>query len=56
MQKLLNTYRADPSFANARKLRAYERAHPFASCMLTREDDELLNNAILQANAPANGR
>ena len=46
MQKLLNAYRADPTLKNADKLRAYDLKHPFGSCMLTREDGELLNDAI----------
>lgn len=52
MNKLLATYRANPSFANARKVRAYERAHPFALCLLTREDANLVADAIHHANTP----
>ena len=51
MQKLLNAYRANLSLDNARKLRAYDRKHPFGACMLTREDSQLLNLAILQAES-----
>jgi len=50
MLKLLNKYRANPTFHNASKLRAYDYAHPFAMCMLSREDGEEVNNAIIHAN------
>ncbi len=50
MTKLLDKYRSDRSPANARKLRAYERTHPMAVCLLTREDADLLADAIHQAN------
>lgn len=54
MFKLLNTYRASPTVKNAQKLRAYDRSHPFAACMLTREDGDLLADAIHHANTPPN--
>jgi len=53
MQKLLITYRTDRSLKNAQKLRAYERSHPMTVCMLTREDANLLADAIHQANKGA---
>lgn len=52
MTKLLNAYRANPTFNNARKLRAYERSHPMSACMLSREDADLLATAIHHANTP----
>jgi hypothetical protein len=52
MSKLLNTYRANPTFKNAQKVRAYERSHPMSVCMLTREDADLVAAAIHQANTP----
>jgi hypothetical protein len=50
MAKLLNKYRANKTISNARMLRAYERLHPMAVCSLTREDADLLADAIHQAN------
>ena len=50
MSKLIQKYRSEPSIKNAQKLRAYERSHPMAVCMLSREDADLLADAIHQAN------
>ena len=50
MNKLLNAYRADPSFKNARKLRNYERSHAMAVCLLTMADAGLLAIAIRHSN------
>jgi hypothetical protein len=50
MTKLLTKYFAHPSLKNAQKLRAYERAHPMARCMLTKEESDMLADAIHQAN------
>lgn len=50
MQKLLTAYRADKSIGTARKIRAYDRAHSMAACLLTREDADLLADAINHAN------
>jgi hypothetical protein len=50
MQKLLAAYRLNPTLKNAQKLRAYARKHPFSACLLTREDADLLADAIHRAN------
>ena len=50
MLKVLNIWKANPTAANARKVRAYERSHPMAICMLTREDSDFVASAIYQAN------
>jgi hypothetical protein len=50
MSKLLTAYRANPTFKNAQKLRAYERAHPMSCCMLSRDESRLLADAIYHAN------
>jgi hypothetical protein len=42
MQKLIDQYRANPTETNAIKLLAYDRKHPFASMLLTKEDTLLL--------------
>lgn len=52
MTKLLTAYRANPTFANARKVRAYERSHSFSVCLLSREDADLVADAIHHANTP----
>ena len=53
MTKVLNIYRANPTLANARKVRAYERSHPMAACLLAREDADLLADAIHHSNKGA---
>jgi len=50
MFKLLTRYIDKPTLANAQKLRAYERSHPMARCMLTADQSDLLANAIRHAN------
>lgn len=50
MTKLLNTYRTDRTLKAAQKLRAYERSHPFAACLLAAADADLLADAIAHAN------
>jgi hypothetical protein len=50
MTKLLAAYRANPSLANAQKVRAYERKHPFALTLLSRDDADLVADAIHRAN------
>ena len=52
MLKVLAQYRANPTFANARKVRAYERSHPMCMCMLSRDDADLVATAIHHANTP----
>lgn len=50
MRKLLDAYRTNPTLKNAQKLKAYERAHHMAVCLLTREDAEVVYAAIAHAN------
>jgi hypothetical protein len=50
MAKVLNTYRIAPTFKNAQKVHAYERTHPMARAVLSREDMDLLIDAICHAN------
>jgi hypothetical protein len=50
MIKLIEKYLANPTYKNAQKVRAYERAHPMARCMLTAEYTDALANAIRHAN------
>lgn len=50
MQKLLNQYRNNPTFANAMKVRKYERAHMMSLCCITVEDQNLIADAIYHAN------
>ena len=45
MQKLINTYRAAPTYANKVKLQAYLRKHPMAVCMLLPAEFQFLRNA-----------
>lgn len=50
MSKLLAAYRANPTHKNAQKVRAYERSHPMAVCMLSQEDANYLAEIIFHAN------
>jgi len=50
MLKVLERYNANKTLKNAQAVRAYERAHPMARCMLTMELDNLLADAIHHAN------
>jgi hypothetical protein len=50
MTKLLTAYRASASLKTAQKLRAYARSHPFAACLLSKDDADLLADAIHNAN------
>jgi hypothetical protein len=52
MNKLISAYRVTPTLKNAQKLRAYERSHPMAVCMLSRADADLVADAIHHANTP----
>jgi hypothetical protein len=50
MLKLIRAYQINPSLKNAQKLRAYERAHPMAVCMLAKNEADALADAIHHAN------
>ena len=50
MRKLLDAYKANPSFANAKRLFAYDYKHAFASIMLMPADQAVLQQAIAQYN------
>ena len=51
MTKLINAYFTDPTLKNAKKLRAYNLKHPFASCLLSEVDRLILDEAVLRAKA-----
>lgn len=42
MATLLNKYRLNPTPANAQRVLAYHRKHPFAECLLSQADLALL--------------
>ena len=50
MNKLLAAYKTSPTLQNAQRVRAYDRAHMMASCMLSAEETGLLAEAIRQAS------
>ncbi len=50
MKKLLEVYKANATRKNAQKIRAYERSHPMATCMLSKADADLVADAIHRAN------
>ena len=52
MTKLLTAYRTAPTFKNAQKVRAYERAHMMVVCCLSAADQALVADAIHHANTP----
>jgi len=49
MQKVLNNYENNPTDANAKKVRAYDLKHPFASAFLRPEELAVLRQAVQQA-------
>ena len=51
MQKLLAAYVAAPTLNAAIRLRNYNLKHPFASCLLTFEEKEVLDSAIRHIKA-----
>jgi hypothetical protein len=46
MMKILNTFRDQPTAANASKLTAYLTKHPMSACLLTAHDYSLLSHRI----------
>ena len=50
MRKVLNNYYVNPTLKNAQKVRAYERAHPMAACMINKFEADILASAIHHAN------
>ena len=46
MLKLLDTFKTTNSLANARKLVAHGRKHPFSLCFLTEDDAHILREAV----------
>jgi hypothetical protein len=46
MQKLVNAYKANPTWANARRIMIHNNRHSFASIMLSLDDQALLQQAI----------
>jgi hypothetical protein len=51
MNKLLETYIAKPTLANAQRIRAHSRKHPFSTCLLSDANQDVLANAIHHANS-----
>lgn len=45
MHKLLDKWLFEPNLANAQKVVNYDKKHPMASCMLTKDLTLLLNKA-----------
>ena len=50
MTKLLKDYFNKPTLANAQKIVAYNRKHPFAACMLTAYDLQMFQAAVAHSN------
>ena len=50
MIKLLTRYLSAPTLKAAQAVRAYERSHPMARCMLSTEQADTLATAIHHAN------
>ena len=51
MYKLLIAYQIAPTLKNAQKVRAYDRSHPMARCLLLANDHNLVASAIHHANS-----
>jgi hypothetical protein len=59
MIKLLDAFKANPTVENATKLYRYDKKHPMASAMLSREDNRLIGKACMmytRANSVSMGR
>ena len=50
MLKLLNAYKANRTLKNAQAIRAYGRKHPMSACMFLAPDQDVIADAIHQAN------
>jgi hypothetical protein len=47
MQKLVNAYKANPTWANARRIMIHNNRHSFASIMLSLDDQAVIGQAII---------
>jgi len=47
MQKLVNAYKANPTWANARRIMIHNNRHSFASIMLSLDDQAVIGKAIM---------
>ena len=56
MLNVLNAYTASRSLKDAQKVRAYDRKHPMARCMLAPGYCDLLADAIFHANSGTDPR
>lgn len=46
MKKLIDAFKANPTYDNARKVWSYNRSHPMASCLISAEDNAVLDECI----------
>jgi hypothetical protein len=46
MQKLIQRFRANPTVENAKRLLTYNYNHPFASLLLSQEDQAVIEDAL----------
>ena len=47
MQKLVNAYKANPTWANARRIMIHNNRHSFASILLSLDDQAVIGQAII---------
>lgn len=53
MRKLIEKYRANPTYKMAQKIRAYDRAHMMSTSLLTEDERAIWATAIHHANKGA---
>ena len=46
MKKLIDAFRLNPTYDNARKVWQYDRSHPMAACILTKDDCDILAECV----------
>lgn len=49
MQKLIDAFKKNPNYDNARKVWQYDKIHPMAACLIKAEDIPVLDQAIHMA-------
>lgn len=49
MKKLIDAFKKNPSYDNARKVWQYDKSHPMACCLISAEDIPVLDQAIHMA-------
>ena len=46
MKKLIDKFKSNPTYDNARKVWQYDRSHPMAVCLLSDEDNKIFDECV----------